>query len=202
MAGRTQKLAGAAAWTGDPGRLPGLLYSGNSFAQAAPVKQLSHAQLAALSQQAQASPRLRMNHNLHDDLSDPIQRLAIAMEPGTYIRPHHHRHTWELLSALRGRFVVLNFDDSGTVTARAVLGAGTSTLNPDAGTGIIETPIACTHAVLSLDPGGVIFEVKHGPYAPFEEKDFAAWSPAADSPASRELMAWFATAAVGQRWPG
>ncbi len=28
-----------------------------------------------------------MNHNLHQELADPIQRLAIAMEPGTYIRP-------------------------------------------------------------------------------------------------------------------
>lgn len=157
------------------------------------MKQLNHSQLAELSQQAQVSPRLRMNHNLHDHLGDPIQRLAIAMEPGTYIRPHHHRQTWELLTALRGRFIVLNFDASGTITSRAVLGAEAS---------VIETPLAGTHAVLSLDPGGVIFEVKHGPYAPFEEKDFAAWSPAADSPASVELMAWLATATVGQCWPG
>ena len=63
-----------------------------------------------------------MNHNLHQELADPIQRLAIAMEPGTYIRPHRHLQTWELLTSLQGRFVVLNFDDEGTVIARAVLG--------------------------------------------------------------------------------
>jgi cupin fold WbuC family metalloprotein len=157
------------------------------------VKQLSYAQLAALSQQARTSPRRRMNHNMHTELSDPIQRLAIAMEPDTYIRPHHHRHSWELLTALRGRFVVLNFDAAGVVTERVVLGEDAS---------IIETPMAGWHAVLSLDPGGVIFEVKHGPYAPFSENDFASWSPPADTDASRELMAWYASAAVGQRWPG
>lgn len=157
------------------------------------MKQLSYAQLAALSQQAKDSPRRRMNHNLHTELSDPIQRLAIAMEPDTYIRPHYHRHSWELLTALRGRFVVLNFDAAGVVIERTVLGEDAS---------IIETPLAGWHAVLSLDPGAVIFEVKHGPYAPFSENDFAPWSPPADTTASRRLMAWYATATVGQRWPG
>jgi len=155
------------------------------------VKQISHAQLAGLSQQARTSPRQRMNHNLHAELSDPIQRLAIAMEPDTYIRPHQHSRTWEMLTALCGRFVVLNFDADGVVIDRTVLGEDAV---------VVETPIACSHAVLSLDPGGVIFEVKHGPYVPFKEEDFASWSPAADTEASRSLMAWYATAAVGQRW--
>lgn len=157
------------------------------------MKQLSYAQLAALSEQAQNSPRWRMNHNLHEQLEDPIQRLAIAMEPDTYIRPHHHRHTWELLTALRGRFVVLNFDAAGRVTQRVVIGAEVS---------VVETPQAGWHAVLSLDPGAVILEVKHGPYAPFSENDFAPWSPAADTAASRALMTWYASAQPGERWGG
>lgn len=157
------------------------------------MKQLSYARLAELAREAQASPRKRMNHNLHAELSDPVQRLAIAMEPDTYIRPHHHRRSWELLTALRGRFVVLHFDDAGTVTGRAVLGEDTS---------VTETPLGSWHAVCSLDPGAVIFEVKQGPYAPFVEGDFAPWSPAADTEASKRLVAWYATAAVGERWPG
>jgi cupin fold WbuC family metalloprotein len=155
------------------------------------MKQFNYADVDALTRQAQTSARRRMNFNFHEDLADPIQRLAIAMEPDTYIRPHHHRHTWELLTALRGRLVVLQFDADGTVTDRAVLGESTS---------IVEMPAGGWHAVLSLDPGAVIFEVKHGPYAPFSEDDFAPWSPAADDAASRDLMAWYATATAGQRW--
>jgi cupin fold WbuC family metalloprotein len=155
------------------------------------MKRISIEQLDALGRQALESPRQRMNRNLHGELDDPVQRLAIAMEPGTYIRPHHHRQTWELLTALCGRFVVLNFDDSGRVAERAVLGQDAS---------VIETPAGAWHAVLSLDSGGVIFEVKQGPYAPFSEADFAPWSPAADTQESRALMSWFASAAVGQRW--
>lgn len=73
------------------------------------------------------------------------------MEPGTYIRPHRHRHTFELLLPLKGRFVVLNFDDHGVVTNRVVLGETCTALEMEAGT---------WHTVLSLDAGGMVFEVK------------------------------------------
>lgn len=157
------------------------------------MKTVSIDDLSSLSSQAEQSPRKRMNHNLHSDLSDPIQRLAIAMEPDTYIRPHRHLKTWEILIPLRGRFIVLTFDDDGVVIDRAVLGEGAS---------VVEIPVATWHAVLSLDTDGVIFEVKHGPYAPFKEEDFASWSPSADDDAHKELMLWFRAAEVGQRWPG
>ncbi|QWV94979.1 WbuC family cupin fold metalloprotein [Geomonas oryzisoli] len=157
------------------------------------MKKIGSDDLAGLSTQAQLSPRQRMNLNLHSDLADPVQRLAIAMEPGTYIRPHNHRQTWEILIPLQGRFVVLTFDDGGVVTERAVLGEGDCA---------VEIPVGGWHAVLSLDEGGVIFEVKRGPYAPFREEDFAAWSPAADDGAHGELMRWFRDAEVGERWSG
>ena len=155
------------------------------------MKQISSSTLAALAQQAQASPRRRANLNLHERLDDPIQRLAIAMEPDTYVRPHRHPHTWELLYPLAGRFVVLHFDAAGTVTDRAVLGAESR---------VIETPAGGWHAVLSCDPGAVIFEVKHGPYMPIAETDYAPWSPSTDPAATARLMAWYASAQVGARW--
>jgi cupin fold WbuC family metalloprotein len=151
------------------------------------LKKLTAANLTTLSQQAQQSPRLRANSNLHQELSDPIQRLAIAMEPGTLILPHRHPHTWEVLTSLRGRFTVLTFDDSGKVTERAELGEDTS---------VVEIPAGGWHAVLSRDLGAVIFEVKHGPYAPIAEADVAAWSKGRTA---QELNAWYAKAKVGDK---
>ena len=87
------------------------------------MKQITLTALDALVQQAKASPRRRANLNVHTRLDDPIQRLAIAMEPDTYVRPHRHPETWELLYPLTGRFAVLQFDATGTLSARAVLGA-------------------------------------------------------------------------------
>ena len=154
------------------------------------MKQITATLLAALTAQAQQSPRLRANHNLHEELSDPIQRLAIAMEPDTLIVPHRHPQTWEMLLPLSGRFVVLLFDDAGTVQQRIVLGEESR---------VLEFPANTWHAVLSLDHGGVIFEVKHGPYAPINEADIAPWSKGLDA---ATLNAWYATVRVGERFAG
>ncbi|AOX99432.1 WbuC family cupin fold metalloprotein [Jeongeupia sp. USM3] len=152
------------------------------------MKQIDTVTLDALAAQAAQSPRRRANHNLHPVLADPVQRLAIAMEPDTYVRPHRHPHTWELLYPLRGRFVVLHFDAAGTVIDRAVLGDGVA---------VVETPAGVWHAVLSLDEGGVIFEVKHGPYAAIPPEDYAAWSPAEGEAGVAGLIARYASARPG-----
>lgn len=153
------------------------------------MKQLTNTMLDDLARQAEQSPRLRANHNLHEQLSEPVQRLAIAMEPDTFVRPHRHPQTWELLSALRGRFVVLEFDGQGVVTSRTVLGEESS---------VIELPANTWHAVLSLDAGGVIFEVKQGAYAPLTEADYAPWCDSGPGQEAR-LNAWYAQAKLGDR---
>lgn len=155
------------------------------------MKQITLSDLQQQSEAAASSPRLRAHRNLHPELSDPVQRLAIAMEPGTYVRPHRHPHTFELLFPLRGRFVVLTFDEQGCVTQRTVLGEECAALEMDAGT---------WHAVLSLDSGGVIFEVKHGGYQPVAEQDSAPWAPAEGQPGTAELMDWYASAQPGDAY--
>lgn len=151
------------------------------------MKQLTAIDLTTLGQQARQSPRLRANSNLHPELDDPIQRLAIAMEPDTLILPHRHTHTWEVLIALRGCFTVLLFDDIGRVVERAELGVDAS---------VIEIPRGGWHAVLSREAGAVIFEVKHGPYMPIAEADVATWSK---SSSATELNAWYSMAQVGEK---
>lgn len=152
------------------------------------MKQITFSDMQQQSELAANSPRLRAHRNFHPELNDPVQRLAVAMEPGTYVRPHRHPHTFELLIALSGRFLVLNFDDSGTVTRRVVLGEECKALEMDAGT---------WHTVLSLDKGGVIFEVKHGGYQPIAEQDAANWAPTEGEAGTAQLMKWCAQAQVG-----
>ena len=154
------------------------------------MKQITVSDLKQQSKAAANSPRLRAHRNFHPELSDPVQRLAIAMEPGTYVRPHRHPHTFELLIPLSGRFLVLNFDDNGNVTRRVVLGEECMALEMEAGT---------WHAVLSLDNGGVIFEVKHGGYQPVAAEDFAAWAPAEGEAGTAELMEWYKHVQPGAR---
>lgn len=155
------------------------------------MKQITAHELTAMSEQAANVVRLRAHRTLHEELSDPVQRLAIAMEPGTYIRPHRHPQTWELLTPLRGRFVVLQFDQDGVVTQRTLLGEETK---------VLEMPAFTWHAVLSVDAGGVVFEVKQGPYQPLAEEDCMSWAPAEGGEGTEAVMRWYATAQIGDHF--
>ncbi len=140
---------------------------------------------------AEQSPRKRMNHNFHTDLNDPVQRLAIAMEPETYVQVHRHPQTWELLTAIAGRFLELIFDNAGTVTDRIVLGEDTT---------VLEMPAGTWHTVLSLESGSIIFEVKQGPYTPVAEADSADWSPQLTTLQNHPILNWFHSAQIGDRF--
>ncbi len=157
---------------------------------------VTHETLNALAEEAQNSARLRKNLNLHPDLGDPVQRLFNAMEPGTYIRPHRHARDngWELMICLRGRFSILIFDETGQVLDRADLQA-------DAGTRAVEIPAFTWHAVVSRQPGTIMFEVKPGPYSPVEDKDFASWAPPENSPETLHTLRWYAEAKPGDIAP-
>jgi cupin fold WbuC family metalloprotein len=154
------------------------------------MKMLNRESLDALVRQAQDSPRRRAHQTLHVELDDAVQRLAIAMEPETYVRPHRHPQSWELLTRLRGRFAILFFDEAGTVTLRTELGEDQQA---------IEYPAGAWHSVVSLEPGSVIFEVKRGPYIQPTAADAAAWAPAENEPGTAAALAWFRTAGVGER---
>lgn len=112
-----------------------------------------------LSRRAAASERLRMNHNFHDSLDAPSQRLLNALEPGTRMPVHRHLHTSETYVLLRGRLRVMFYDDAGCLTDEAVL-------DPAAGRYGVHIPRGQWHSLVVLAAGTVLFEAKDGPYTP------------------------------------
>ena len=56
---------------------------------------ITQALLDSLTAQAKASPRLRMNMDLRNSPSDGSQRMLNAIEPGSPLPIHRHRHTSE-----------------------------------------------------------------------------------------------------------
>lgn len=129
-----------------------------------PSSLLTEALLNTLSAQALASLRLRMNYNFHDSYDAPSQRLLNALEPGTSVPIHRHRHTQETYIVLRGRLLVRSYDDGGTVT-------GEWELDPLKGVYGVNIPKGTWHGITVLDSGTVIFECKDGPYEPMGEED-------------------------------
>jgi len=149
--------------------------------------------LTALAAEAAARPRRRLNRNLHPELSDPVQRLLNALEPGTYVRPHRHVDgVWEMFALLSGALAVPIFDAEGRLLSRIEMA--------ETGARIVELPSGAWHSLVSRAPGTVVVEVKPGPYRPLDDKDFAAWAPVEGAPEAAELEGWMATAAIGGTW--
>ena len=63
--------------------------------------------------EAKQSPRLRMNYNFHQSLSDKCHRFLNALEPGTQIPIHHHPTKDETFVILKGKVRVSTYNDDG-----------------------------------------------------------------------------------------
>lgn len=120
--------------------------------------------LDQVTEQAKDSDRLRMNYNLHDSLDAKAQRLLNALEPGTVLPIHRHRHTAETYIVLRGSIIVIFYDDNKIPVEQHLI-------SPEQGVYGVHIPAGQWHTLEVKESGTVIFEVKDGPYASLGEED-------------------------------
>lgn len=113
--------------------------------------------------EAQTSPRLRMNYNLHDSLDAKAQRLINVLLPGTVLPIHRHRHTAETYVLLRGKMFVVFYDEMGGQIERYLL-------DPTIGNYGVQIPKGQWHTVEVIEPSAIL-EVKDGPYTPLTPED-------------------------------
>ena len=118
--------------------------------------------LNALTAQAMASPRLRMNLDLRNSPEDQSQRMLNAIEPGTVLPIHRHRTTSETVVCLRGHFEEYFYDEEGRLT---------DTIDMVPGGTLINIPAGQWHSLKSLESGTVLLECKDGPWEPLGEED-------------------------------
>jgi cupin fold WbuC family metalloprotein len=158
------------------------------------VKPIDNQLFDALCDEADEVSRRRTHHLIHPSRQDPVQRMLIALQPGTYFRPHRHLNPpkWELLLVLKGAAAWLGFDDGGHVTARLEAGAHRSIKG-------LESPEGAWHALVCLAPDTVIFECKPGPFTPVAPEDLASWAPAEGSPEAAAYVRWMLRARIGER---
>lgn len=125
---------------------------------------LNNQLLDSITEQAKESPRLRMNYNLHNSPEAKAQRLFNAMEPDTVIPIHRHPHTDETYILIRGSLKILMYDEKKTLLESIIL-------NRENGNFGYHFPKGSWHTVEILETGTVVFEVKDGPYIPFQPED-------------------------------
>ena len=125
-----------------------------------------------ISEQAQSCNRQRKNYNFHKKAEDPFQRLINAIEPYSYIQPHKHENPdkREVFFVLKGRMLVVEFNNDGDIIDHIVLDALTGNM-------AVEIPERNWHTIISLETGSVSYECKDGPYNPDDDKNFAIWAP-------------------------
>ena len=121
--------------------------------------------LNQLTEQAKASPRLRMNYDLRNSAEDGSQRMLNAIEPGSPLPIHRHKDTTETVVCLRGRLVEEYYDELERICTEAI------ELSPNGPVVALNIPAGQWHTVRALESGTVILEVKDGPYEPTGPED-------------------------------
>ncbi|MFM9111000.1 MAG: WbuC family cupin fold metalloprotein [Prochlorococcaceae cyanobacterium] len=152
------------------------------------LQRIDQALFDAVAAEARGLPRLRRNHNLHQQ-DDLVQRFLNVLQPGTYVRPHRHCRDhpgagFECFVVLQGAVGLLLLDGHGSVIGRERLAAAGPVRGIQLAEGVFHTLIA-----LSVDT--VMFELKQGPYQPTADKDFLSGFPNEGTPeASLQEQAW------------
>lgn len=147
--------------------------------------------LRRLTEAASASPRLRAHLLMHDGHADQVQRLLIAAQPGTYVRPHLHSQSWELLALLRGAGRVFRFEAGGVVESVTEMREGAAVL--------VQIAPGTPHGFAATAPDTVLVEIKPGPYRPNE---FLDWAPEEGTPEAERFVVWSCRAQAGDNWSG
>ncbi|MCH5174890.1 MAG: WbuC family cupin fold metalloprotein [Prevotellaceae bacterium] len=110
--------------------------------------------------EAKQSPRLRMNYNFHQSLSDKCHRFLNALEPGTQIPIHHHPTKDETFVILKGKVRVSTYNDDGEMLESCVL-------CHEEGCYGVDIPKNVWHGVECIEPS-VLLECKEGPFVEHE----------------------------------
>ena len=122
--------------------------------------------LDSLTALAKTSPRLRMHLDLRNSPEDASQRMLNAIEPGTSMPIHRHRHrtTSETIVCLRGRFVEEYYNEAGELF-------DSIELTPGGPCAAVNVPSGHWHSLRSLESGTVLLAMKNGSYEPLGGED-------------------------------
>ena len=121
--------------------------------------------LDKLTEEAKASPRLRMNYDLRNSEADQSQRMLNAIEPGSEVPIHRHQESSETVVCLRGRVVEEYYDELERICTEAI------ELSPNGTVVALNIPAGQWHTLRALESGTVIMEMKNGAFEPLQDCD-------------------------------
>ena len=117
---------------------------------------------------------------------EPAVKTDFLSNGRTYIRPHRHLHPpkSETFLVLEGAADVILFDESGALTARYRLGVASA----EGRIWGVDLAHWLWHTIVARSARVICFEVKPGPWDPFNDKEFAPWAPAENNAAATAYL--------------
>ena len=130
------------------------------------MKILDNRLFNAIEEEAKASPRRRMSHDLRTqsldedpNWRDSSQRMLNVMMKDTVIPIHRHTASSETIIVLRGSGDEVTYDEFGEETVRVTLKAGSECV-------AVQVPRNVYHTFIPHEDGTTIFEAKDRAYDP------------------------------------
>ena len=147
--------------------------SADVFQASGPITHIGQKEIAYLKIAVKSSPKKRVRINVHQRNEDLLHEMFIAIEPGSYIRPHKHPGKSEAFHVVYGMVDVIVLDDSGEIIKIVSLAANSETLpfyyrmsEPMFHTLIIRTELLVVHEITNgpFVAGSSIY----APFSPIE----------------------------------
>jgi cupin fold WbuC family metalloprotein len=150
------------------------------FLAEGPISTIGTSELETLKAAVKASARRRARINIHPDGEDMLHEMIIAIEPGSYIRPHKHPGKSEAFHVVEGAVDIVVFKDDGEIGQLVPLGA------PGSGRSFyyrMSRPFF--HTLIVRSDVLIVHEITNGPFRP-EATVFADFAPDDSEPGKSE----------------
>lgn len=143
-----------------------------------PIATVGPTEIEVLRKAVSLTPKRRARINAHPDSTDELHEMIIAIEPGSYIRPHKHPGKSEAFHIIEGAVDIVVFDEAGEIDRIVALAAKGGDMpfyyrmsKPHYHTLIIRSELLVVHEITNgpFRPEGTVF----ADFAP-EEGDVAA----------------------------
>jgi cupin fold WbuC family metalloprotein len=141
------------------------------FLAEGPISTIGSADIEVLRQAVGKTPRRRARINAHTESNDELHEMIIAIEPGSYIRPHKHPGKSESFHIIEGQVDIVVFSEQGNIE-RVVSLAAKGGLHPF----YYRMSTAHFHTLIIRSDLLVVHEITNGPFVP-TGTIYAAFAP-------------------------
>jgi cupin fold WbuC family metalloprotein len=141
------------------------------FRAEGPIATIGREDIEVLRQAVRNTPKRRVRINAHPGSDDQLHEMIIAIEPGSYIRPHKHPGKSEAFHVIEGEVDIVVFSEEGNID-RIVSLAAKGGRHPF----YYRMSTAHFHTLIIRSDLLVVHEITNGPFVPTGTV-YAAFAP-------------------------